>query len=173
MVMATLQASLRTLALEPTSLLHLVNGLNRYACEHGVGGQRFITAFVAEIDTSTRAVTYVNAGHNLPLLRRAAGGFERLDTGGLPFGIKPDARYESGSFILASGDLLLIFTDGVVEAVNDTGEEYGDPRLVELIGAPPKGSAADQLKYLMGSVDGFVGYTRQHDDITCLILQVS
>ena len=85
LVMATFQASLRTLAIEPTSLPKLITGLNRYACENGVGGQRFITAFLAEVDTATRALTFINAGHNLPLLRRATGEIERLQAGGLPF----------------------------------------------------------------------------------------
>jgi sigma-B regulation protein RsbU (phosphoserine phosphatase) len=156
MVMATLQASLRTLALEPTPLLHLVTGLNHYACEHGGGGQRFITAFLAEIDTATRAVTYVNAGHNLPILRRASGSIERLGEGGLPFGIKNDAVYASGSATLGAGDLLVIFTDGVVEAENEAREEFGDQRLLELYKAPPQGSSANQLTHLMTSLDGFV-----------------
>lgn len=173
LVMATFQASLRTLALEPTSLTNLIAGLNHYACEHGVGGQRFITAFLAEIDTATRALTYINAGHNTPILRRASGKLERLEAGGLPFGIKPGLRYELGSTVLGTGDLLLIFTDGVVEAVNDTGEEFGDQRLVALFEAMSQGRAADELNNVMDSVDGFVRFTRQHDDITCLVLQVS
>ncbi len=173
LVMATFQASLRTLALEPTPLPNVIDGLNRYACEHGVGGQRFITAFLAEIDTVTRSLTYINAGHNLPILRRVSGGIERLEAGGLPFGIMADAQYRSGSVTLSPGDLLVIFTDGVVEAENKSGEEFDDQRLLDLFKPPPKGSAEDQLKYLMSSIDGFVRTTRQHDDITCLILQVS
>lgn len=173
LVMATFQASLRTLALEPASLIDLAAGLNAYACHHGVGGQRFITAFLAEIDLSTRMLKFINAGHNPPILRRPSGALERLEAGGLPFGIKPEVHYESGSATIAPGDLLTIFTDGVVEAENERGEEYGDPRLVELLKAAPEGSAADQLKRLMNSVDGFVRSTRQHDDITCLFLKVT
>lgn len=172
LVMATFQASLRTLALESTSLPNLVAGLNRYACQHGVGGQRFITAFIAEIDAASRTLTYINAGHNLPILRRASGQIERLDAGGLPFGIMPGARYESGLVTLNSGDLLLIFTDGVVEAVNGVGEEFDDRRVLDLFKEPPQGTAADLLIHLMRAVDAFVGPTRQHDDITCLFLQV-
>jgi len=172
LVMATFQASLRTLALEPASLTDLAAGLNTYACKHGVGGQRFITAFLAEIDLSTRALTFTNAGHNPPILRRAAGTFERLEAGGLPLGIKPDFRYESGNATVAPGDILVIYTDGVVEAENGAGEEYGDQRLLELMKAPPGGTAADQMKHLMSSLDAFVRSTRQHDDITCLIMKV-
>lgn len=173
LVMATFQASLRTLALEPTSLPTLIQGVNRYACQHGVGVQRFITALIAEIDTATRTLTYINAGHNLPILRHASGEIDRLRAGGLPFGIKPDGRYDSGSLTLNPSDLLVIFTDGVVEAVNAAGEEFEDRRLLDLFKAPPQGTASDMLIYLMRAVDAFVGPTRQHDDITCLVLQVS
>lgn len=173
LVMATFQASLRTLALEPTSLPNLIAGLNLYACQHGVGGQRFITAFIAEIDTASRSLTYINAGHNLPLLHRASGQIERLEAGGLPFGIMADVRYNSATVTLNPGDLLVIFTDGVVEAMNSVGEEFDDKRVLDLFKTPPQGTASDTLLYLMRSVDAFVGPTRQHDDITCLILQVN
>jgi serine phosphatase RsbU (regulator of sigma subunit) len=172
LVMATFQASLRTLALEPTSLPTLVQGVNRYACQHGVGVQRFITALIAEIDTTTGTLAYINAGHNLPILRRASGEIERLTAGGLPFGIKPDVQYECGSIRLCPGDLLVIFTDGVVEAFNARDEEFADQRVLDLFKSPPPGSASDMLLYLMRAVDEFVGPTRQHDDITCLVLQV-
>jgi phosphoserine phosphatase RsbU/P len=173
LVMATFQASLRTLALEATSLSILIDGVNRYACQHGVGVQRFITGFIGEVATGTRTLHYINAGHNLPILRRASGGVERLASGGLPFGIKPNGQYETGSVTLQPGDLLVIFTDGVVEAVNAAGEEFDDKRLLDLFKTPPAGTAQDLLLYLMKSVDEFVGPTRQHDDITCLIMLVS
>jgi phosphoserine phosphatase RsbU/P len=106
LVMATFQASLRTLALEPTSLSSLVTGLNHYACAHGVGGQRFITGFLAEIDTGTRSLAYINAGHNQPILRRASGEIERLNVGGLPFGIMVDAVTSPAASHLVPGIFL-------------------------------------------------------------------
>jgi len=171
LLMATFQASLQTLAAAPTSLLELVLALNRYACAHSLGGARFTTAFLAELDLDTRALTYVSAGHNPPVLRRASGAVERLEAGGLPLGIKANASYESGASVLKPGDLLVIFTDGVVEAENEAGDEYGEDRMLGLLAATVPGeSAAATLNRLMSSVDTFVGATRQHDDITCLVL---
>jgi serine phosphatase RsbU (regulator of sigma subunit) len=171
LLMATFQASLQTLSAARTSLPELVNGLNRYACAHSLGGLRFTTAFVAELDPVTRAIEYVCAGHNAPVLRRVTGSVERLADGGLPFGIQSDAPYEMGHAQLGRGDLLVIFTDGLVEAVNVSGEEYGDGRLLEMLNTVPGESAAETQRFIMQSVDEFVGATRQHDDITCLILR--
>ena len=113
--MATFQASLRTLAAAPASLVELVLGLNRYASAHSLRGLRFTTAFFGEVDADARLLRYINAGHNPPVLRRASGRIERLEAGGLPLGIRAEAQYESASTALGPGDLLLIFTDGLVE----------------------------------------------------------
>jgi sigma-B regulation protein RsbU (phosphoserine phosphatase) len=172
LLMATFQASLRALATVPGTLAELVAGLNRYACAHSLGGRRFTTAFLAELDPTTRALAYLGAGHNAPILRRASGQLERLEASTLPLGIDPDTRYECGSTTLAPGDLLVIFTDGMVEAVNEKEEDFGESRLLQALQASPATTAAQTLKYLMGAVDAFVGQARQHDDVTCLILRV-
>ena len=80
--------------------------------------------------------------------------------------------YNSSTVALEPGDVLVIFTDGVVEAENNQEEEYGDTRLLALLAANRRGSAADILKAVMGSVDTFVGDARQHDDLTCLVARV-
>jgi sigma-B regulation protein RsbU (phosphoserine phosphatase) len=97
MVMATLQASLRTVAAIPGSLLDLLLRFNEYACAHNQGGRRFTTAFLAEIEPQSGCLTWINAGHNWPVLRRATGAVERLETGGLPLGISKLSRYDCGS----------------------------------------------------------------------------
>jgi serine phosphatase RsbU (regulator of sigma subunit) len=171
LLMATFQASLRTLAAAPTSLVELVTGLNHYACAHSLGGRRFTTAFFAELEPATRALTYIRAGHNAPVLRRASGDFERLDAGDLPLGIDPGARYECVAATLTPGDLLVVFTDGLIEAVNEADSEFGESRLLDVLRAAPLASADDTLKRLLAAVEAFVGRTRQHDDITCLILR--
>jgi serine phosphatase RsbU (regulator of sigma subunit) len=172
LLMATFQASLRTLAAAPTSLVELVAGMNRYACAHSLGGRRFTTAFFAELDPATRALSYIRAGHDVPVLRRASGRFERLDAGHLPLGIDPGARYEGHTTTLAPGDLLLIFTDGLTEAVNEKDQEYGESRLLEALHATTGGSAERTLKNLMAAVETFVGHTPQQDDITCLVVRI-
>ena len=171
LLMATFQASLHTLASAAKGLPDLVEGLNGYACAHSLEGLRFTTAFLADLEPAARDLTYVNAGHNPPILRRASGQIERLEAGGLPLGIARGARHDYGNTTLNSGDLLVIYTDGVVEAENATGEQYGDPRLLQLLSSPPGGSARDDLSRLMASMDAFVGAARQHDDITCVVLR--
>jgi serine phosphatase RsbU (regulator of sigma subunit) len=171
MLMATFQASLRTLSSSRAPLAQLVNDLNRYACSNSQGGARFTTAFLAELDPATGDLAYVNAGHNVPMLRRKSGSVERPELGGVPVGVLAEATYQTGSFRLESGDWLVIFTDGVVEAVNAGGEEYDEPRLVRMIDRGSGGAPAELLRGLLADLDGFVGNTPQHDDMTCLLLK--
>ncbi len=171
MLMATFQASLKTLSTAQVALPELASNMNRYACSNSQGGLRFTTAFLAEYDPIRRTLDYINAGHNNPILRRASGQIERLDVGGLPFGILPDTQYESATITLAPGDWLIIFTDGLVEAENARQEDYGEARLLTAIEAGKSVEPAEMLKRLMAEVDLFVGNTPQHDDVTCLLLK--
>jgi serine phosphatase RsbU (regulator of sigma subunit) len=172
LLMATFQASLRTLSTTACPLPELVAGMNQYACTNSQGGLRFTTAFLAEFDPASRALTYINAGHNAPILQRSSGGVERLTNGGLPLGIQAEAAYESGSVILQAGDWLVIFTDGLVEAVNQRNDEYGEERLLGVLQAAATTAPADLLRRMMSEVDTFVGVTPQHDDITCMVVRV-
>jgi len=171
MLMATFQASLRTLASSPVGLAQVVADLNRYACSNSQGGARFTTAFLAELDPATGELTYVNAGHNVPILRRKSGAVERPEVGGIPIGVLADAAYQVGTAQLESGDWLVIFTDGVVEAMNATGEEYDEPRLVRVVDRGSGSAPAELLRSLLAELDAFVGNTPQHDDMTCLLLK--
>jgi hypothetical protein len=171
MLMATFQASLKTLSTAQLPLPELAANMNRYACTNSQGGLRFTTAFLAEYDPVRRRLDYINAGHNNPILRRASGEVERLDVGGLPFGIMPDMKYQAGTVILAPGDWLVIFTDGLIEAENTHQDDYGEARLLNLIEASTSISPAELLKRLMAALDLFVGNTPQHDDVTCMLLK--
>src|SRR5437660_2881724 len=171
MLMATFQASLKTLSTAQVALPELAANMNRYACTNSQGGLRFTTAFLAEYDPARRCLVYINAGHNNPILRRASGQIERLDVGGLPFGIMPDVIYQTGAVTLAPGDWLVIFTDGLVEAENARAEDYGEARLLTAIEAAKSFSPAELLKRLMTELDLFVGNTPQHDDVTCMLLK--
>ena len=171
MLMATFQASLKTLSTAQVALPELASNMNRYACSNSQGGLRFTTAFLAEYDPVRRTVDYINAGHNNPILRRANEQIERLDVGGLPFGILPETKYDSATVTLAPGDWLIIFTDGLVEAENARQEDYGEARLLAAIEAGKSVEPADMLKRLMAEVDLFVGNTPQHDDVTCMLLK--
>jgi len=128
LLMATLQASLRTVAIENAPLAELVARLNRYACAHSLDGRRFTTAVLGEYNPVTRRLTYVNAGHNAPILRRTNGDLLQLDVGGLPLGIESSVVYQTAELELQPGDALIFFTDGVVEAFNETGAEFGNER---------------------------------------------
>jgi len=171
LLMATLQASLRTIAGEGASLADLVMRLNRYACAHSLDGRRFTTAVLAEYQPGSRRLSYVNAGHNAPILRRANGEMEKLDIGGVPLGIHSAAEYETSTKDLQPGDALIFFTDGVVEAFDESGAEFGNERWLAAIRGLPEVTAAESLQFLMTRVDAFVGVTRQSDDITCMIFR--
>ncbi len=171
MLMATFQASLKTLSTAQVALPELVANMNKYACSNSQGGLRFTTAFLAEYDAARRIFYYINAGHNNPILRRANGLIERLDVGGLPLGIQPEASYEAASVALAPGDWLIIFTDGLVEAVNARDEEFDEPRLLSALEAGKSTAPKELLDRLMRDLDLFVGSTPQHDDVTCLLIK--
>lgn len=171
LLMATLQASLRTIAGEGVALSELVVRLNRYASAHSLDGRRFTTAVLAEYDPAARQLTYVNAGHNAPILRHANGATEKLEVGGLPLGISSVAAYDKANVELKPGDALVLYTDGVIEAFDESGQEFGEPRWIEAIRSLPDSTSQESLQFLMKRVDDFVGTTRQSDDITCLVFR--
>jgi len=172
MLMATFQASLKTLARTSGSLNDLVGLMNSYACGNSQKGRRFTTAFIAEYDPLKRQLIYVNAGHNPPILRRQSGAVERLTAGGVPLGIMEPVSYESGVVTLECGDWLVIFTDGVTEAENHLGEEYGEDRLLVPLSANASLGAPALLQAILDDLDEFVGQTQQHDDVTLMLLKV-
>jgi len=152
-------------------------GLDRYARTHNLGGRRFTTAFIAELDPATGMMQYVNAGHNAPIVLRSSRAVERLEDGGPPLGLPlfrgVEPKYDCGTVRLEAGDLLFIFTDGVIDAINDDEEEFGESHLLALLRDLPQMSAAETRDRVMGELNAFVGYAHQQDDITCLLLRVS
>jgi sigma-B regulation protein RsbU (phosphoserine phosphatase) len=173
MLMATFQASLKTLSGIPGSLTELAARMNQYACSNSQKGRRFTTAFIAEYDSSSRRLTYVNAGHNNPILRHKSGLIERLEAGGVPFGILEDGQYQSGERVLEAGDWLAIFTDGVIEAENAWQEEYGEVRFITMLHSGVMLAPSMLLNSILADLDRFVGNAPQHDDVTCVLLRVA
>jgi hypothetical protein len=171
MLMATFQASLKTLSSTPGPLTELVARMNRYACSNSQRGRRFTTAFIAEYEPSSRRLIYVNAGHNNPMLRRQSGAIERLEAGGMPLGVMEDAVYESGERVLDRGDWLAIFTDGVIEAENVQQQEYGEGRLIAMLHAGVLTTPSMLLNSILADLDRFVGNAPQHDDVTCVLMR--
>ena len=172
LLMATFQACLHACARECDGPLPLAERLNQFACTRSLDGRRFTTSFLAELDHEGRSLHYVNSGHNPPVLLRAAGSAERLEPGGLPFGIDPAAKYEPGIARIGPGDLLFVFTDGLVEALNPSDEPYGDERMLEALDFLRGQSAAATIRGLTESVDRFSAGARQYDDITCLAVRL-
>jgi sigma-B regulation protein RsbU (phosphoserine phosphatase) len=171
MLMATFQASLKTLSSTPGPLTELVSRMNRYACSNSQKGRRFTTAFIAEYEPSSRRLAYVNAGHNNPVLRRRTGSIERLEAGGMPLGVMEDAAYESGESILQPGDWLAIFTDGVIEAENTQQQEYGEARLMGMLHSGVMMTPDMLLESILTDLDRFAGNAPQHDDVTCVLIR--
>jgi len=173
LLMAAVQTGLHTLAADPVPLIELAGRLNRSMCERSGGGRHLITAFLAELEIATRSLTWVNAGHNPPILVRSGGALEHLEDGGLPLGAFTASRYESGCSELRPGDALYIYTDGVIEAVDESGAEYGEDRFERQLAALGTTGAAASLSRIFESVDRFAGAAPQYDDITCLVLRVA
>jgi hypothetical protein len=171
MLMATFQASLKTLSSTHGPLTELVARMNRYACSNSQRGRRFTTAFIAEYEPSSRRLTYVNAGHNNPVLRRRTGSIERLEAGGVPLGVMEDATYESDESILQPGDWLAIFTDGVIEAENTQQQEYGEARFIGMLHSGVMTTPDVLLDSILTDLDRFAGNAPQHDDVTCVLMR--
>jgi phosphoserine phosphatase RsbU/P len=171
MLMATFQASLKTLSSTHSPLTELVARMNRYACSNSQRGRRFTTAFIAEYDPSSRRLIYVNAGHNNPVVRRRTGSIERLEAGGVPLGVMEDATYESGESILQPGDWLAIFTDGVIEAENTQQQEYGEARFIGMLHSGVMTTPDVLLDSILTDLDRFAGNAPQHDDVTCVLMR--
>ena len=172
LLMASLQASLRGQALTATGdLATLMSNLNRLVFDASPAN-RYATLFYAQYDPGGRTLTYVNGGHNPPLLFRGSELF-RLEEGGPLVGLFPSATYTQACVRLQPGDLLVAFTDGISEAMNQADQEWGEDRLTEAIG-----QCHDMLKpkslldHVMRSADEFTLGAPQHDDMTLVMVRV-
>jgi sigma-B regulation protein RsbU (phosphoserine phosphatase) len=144
---------------------------NRLICSDSTQGL-FVTLMFCYLNPADGQVTYVNAGHNPALLLRAAGGeLQHLERTGIPLGIDPDEGYGQECVTLAPGDTLLLYTDGVTEAMNPQGEEFGQGELEALVKAAGGGSAAELVASLKSALARFSGPTAPSDDITMLAVR--
>jgi sigma-B regulation protein RsbU (phosphoserine phosphatase) len=144
---------------------------NRLVYEDSTQGM-FVTLFYALLNPAARELTYVNGGHNPPLLCRA--GQVRpteLTLTGLPLGIEADAAYEQRTLRLKPGDLILLYTDGVTDALNAQGQDFGMERLERVLQDHFLSSAADVLAALEGALDDFTGPTAPFDDMAMMVIR--
>ncbi len=171
LLMASLQGSLRSLApLSQEGPAILAAELN--AQLHALTERnRFTTFFWAVFDEKPRALTWVNAGHNAPMLLRTSGVVERLSPSGPPLGALPAAAYREATTALSTGDVLVIYTDGVTEAVDTAEQEFGEARLEALLRAGSREDAAALGDRILAAVRAFEAGAPQNDDITLVVVR--
>jgi sigma-B regulation protein RsbU (phosphoserine phosphatase) len=172
------QASIRTQAFEHQSVGVIMNRLNRLVHE-ATPDDRFATCFLADVKANGPGnggltVSFANAGHNFPILRSAEGHCRSLEQGGIPLGIQPGFLYGHTEASLKPGDSLLLYTDGITDARNRLGEDFGEERLVELVGRLPDRLSADEIvKSVSDEVTRFTDGADPIDDITLLALKAN
>ncbi len=146
-----------------------LNAVNAQLCE-GNDSCVFITMFFGVLDTRTGEFLYSNAGHNLPRLLRKDGSLEVVaPTGNLVLGIDPGQRYGNAQVQLNAGDTVILYTDGVTEAENAAEEEYGEPRMDQLLTASAAADSQTIVERIIASVREYAGDAEQSDDITCVV----
>jgi phosphoserine phosphatase RsbU/P len=130
----------------------------------------FVTAFHGVLDLKTGVLSYCNAGHNPPYLLRADGGRDTLKATGVPFGVMEDAPYRIADAQLRPGDTLFLFSDGITEAFNPAGEEFGNAQLEAALETARGSAAAKLVAAILAATADFAAGAEQSDDITALAL---
>ena len=170
LLMSSLHASIHAQTGSHDSLVDTISAVNRYLADN-IPSNRFVTLFYAELDPESGALSFLNAGHNPPLIVHAAGTVEQLASGGLPLGIKANAEYREGRTTLQRGDVLVIYSDGVTEAASPSGEEFGPTRLYEVVSRNVDSSAAGIRDRIESALTKFSQGTQAADDITLVIVK--
>jgi len=170
LLMSNLQAAVRGLAAPALAPGALCQRLNALVC-HNTTNDRFITFFYAELDGPARTLRYSNAGHNPPIVLHRDGSHDRLREGGGVLGIFPQQSFSTGSAPLASGDRVILFTDGVTEAHDADGEEFGEERLLQLLREHQSVAPSALQEKILGAAGAF-SRGHWHDDATLLVLAV-
>ena len=155
-------------ALMGAMLLGSLAAVNTALVRRGIQG-RFVTLFYAVLFPDGR-LTYCNAGHNAPMLVSKDGGVQRLETGGMVIGLFDGTPFEEASVQLQPGDFIVVFSDGVSEAMDAQEEEFGDDRLLESLAAMTATEVEPQLKHVFSSVSTFTAGADQNDDVTAMVV---
>lgn len=172
LLMSAFRASLVSQDTDATPPDQVATRLNEFLHDSVEPG-RFVTAFLGVLDPATGRLAYTNAGHNPPAIVRADGRVEWLGTGGLIFGIMSGAHFDRGESTLAPGDLLALYTDGVTEGADASGEQFGEDRLVVSLRAQAAAPLAALAESLVDEVRTFEGASGPADDLTVLLARIS
>jgi phosphoserine phosphatase RsbU/P len=173
LLMASLQASLRGQRLSgPADLAQLMTNLN-FLIHEASPDNRYATFFYGELDPQTRRLDYVNAGHNAPMVLRAGGAIERLAATGPVVGLIEGGRFVQQSVALAPGDVLLVYSDGISEAMNASDEEWGEEQLASAARTALPCGAQALIDKLFAAADAFVAGAVQHDDMTVVVVTMN
>jgi len=175
MLMASLQSSLRILVPENDSPAVVAQRLNSLFC-HNIHLIRFITLFLGHFNPATRELRFCNAGHNPPLLFHGqdstANPIHWLRPTGAAIGLAESFIFTTGTVVLAPGDILFLYTDGVTEAMNSKEEEFGEGRLAQLVQQKSGSSPKDLIAQLHHALHEFVGSRSFSDDLTIVVGKV-
>ncbi|HZN10357.1 MAG TPA: SpoIIE family protein phosphatase [Blastocatellia bacterium] len=170
LLMSSVHAAVRAQTTTRLSACEVVGEINHYIYDN-TPSNRYVTLFYSELDARAHQLTYINAGHNAPLLVRASGEVTRLDVGGFPVGITPDGEYREGWVQIEPGDVLVIYSDGVTESLDEAGEEFGEARLIEVVQKHRGRTAAGLRDRIDEALTRFVGKAKTVDDLTLVILK--
>ncbi len=171
LIMANLQAALRVLAPLDLPLKELITQLNEIVFQN-TSSDKFVTAFLGEIDIENNTLEYINAGHDAPILIDAKGEIRELDEGGLILGFSKEyMMYGEGKCDFRKGSTLILYTDGVTEALNEKKQEYGKSKFSEFIKTNTEESAISLCNRIIEDVEEFSDNNNQYDDITLLVVK--
>lgn len=170
LLMSSLQARVQVLSEDTEDLAQFLTRLNR-SVSSTCPENRFITFFVAVLDSVTGEFTYANAGHNPPYILRADGRLESLKGGGPVMGVLKSMQYDSFRGLLGHGDLLMLYSDGATEAVASDGEEFGEERFEETLKQAVGLSADEVLALMQQRLEQFMGVAPSHDDLTLVAVR--
>jgi sigma-B regulation protein RsbU (phosphoserine phosphatase) len=173
MLMSSLQAALRTMAPDTEVPAEILERINRFYI-HNINFTTFITVFLARFDPDSRILSYVNAGHNPPVVyRKETGEIHWLTRTAPAIGLAEDFRPRTESVTLAKGDSLLLYTDGLTEALNMNREQFGHERLAELFARNTNLTMPDILQVVRQTVNEFSDRVPLADDATLVALKIS
>ncbi|MEK6289320.1 MAG: SpoIIE family protein phosphatase [Acidobacteriota bacterium] len=170
LLMSSLHAAVRAQSQTRATISEVMGEINQYIFENSPSN-KFLTLFYGGLDPQNGTLTYSNGGHNAPMLVRTSGDVERLDTGGLPIGMMQGVAYEEASIVFQPGDVLVIYSDGITESINERDEEFDEERLIEVVKNNLGRSASGIRDRIDEALSRFVGTTAPVDDMTLMIIK--